>query len=373
MKIWVVGRGYPTPANRMWGVFELEQAKLLARNGHDVSYIALTLSFFSRKDPRGMRIFEEDGVKIYTCSKLYFPGKAGFYWERYEDRCWQELFSKAEEKGIPDLIHIHYPAMICSVNLAEKYRAGGVRIYATEHWSRVLINNLKEHELARLRYYATHASCFACVGKPLQEAVQKLVNVTVPMTIIPNIVSPVFFRNEPAEEKDEFTFVCVGRFVPVKQFDAVIRQFKAEFKDRKNVFLCMIGSGPERKKLEAEADGRVTFTGGIGIEDVARHIAKADALVSFSQYETFAAPVAEAWAAGKPVIVSDKSGIASYVDARNGIVVPADSESLLGKAMSDLFNDRAKYDSDHMRSFAADHFSDTAIRQQLTNMYTEYQ
>ena len=65
MKIWVIGRGYPTPENKMWGSFELEQAKMLARNGHDVSFIALTLSFFSRKDHRGIRSFVEDFVNIH--------------------------------------------------------------------------------------------------------------------------------------------------------------------------------------------------------------------------------------------------------------------------------------------------------------------
>ena len=104
MKIWVVGRGYPTPANKMWGSFELEQARLLARNGHDVSYIALTLSFFNRKDPRGMRIFDEDGVKVYAYSHLYFPGKFGVYWEGFEDKCWRLLYSKVEAvSGLPDI------------------------------------------------------------------------------------------------------------------------------------------------------------------------------------------------------------------------------------------------------------------------------
>lgn len=77
MKIWIIGRGYPTTSSGMWGSFELEQARLLARKGYDVSYIALTLSFFDRKAPRGLRNFQNGGVKVYACSYFFCPGKAG--------------------------------------------------------------------------------------------------------------------------------------------------------------------------------------------------------------------------------------------------------------------------------------------------------
>ena len=194
MKIWVIGRGYPTPENKMWGSFELEQAKMLARNGHDVSFIALTLSFFSRKDHRGIRSFVEDFVNIHTYSHFYFPGKLGAYLESFEDKCWRRVLKVAEkESGIPDIIHIHYPSMISSINEIEKYRERGVKIVVTEHWSRVLINNLKKHELARLNYYSTHANCFLSVSRLLLDAARILTEITVPTEIVPNIVSPVFF------------------------------------------------------------------------------------------------------------------------------------------------------------------------------------
>ena len=123
MKIWVIGRGYPTTSNKMWGSFEFEQAKLLARNGHDVSYISLTLSFFDRKDPRGYRNFIEDNVNVHAYSHFYFPGKFGIYWEKFEDKCWAKILGKAQEvSGLPDVIHVHYPSMISSIREIEKYR-----------------------------------------------------------------------------------------------------------------------------------------------------------------------------------------------------------------------------------------------------------
>ncbi len=375
MKIWVVGRGYPTPANKMWGSFELEQARLLARNGHDVSYIALTLSFFNRKDPRGMRIFDEDGVKVYAYSHLYFPGKFGVYWEGFEDKCWRLLYSKVEAvSGLPDIIHIHYPSMLSGVNVIESYRTRGVRIFVTEHWSRVLINTINKHERKRLQYYASHANCFACVSTALQDAVKKLTQTTVPMEIIPNIVSPVFFNEKNMSPSDKFTFVTVGRLVSLKQFDAVIKQFLRVFSDNQSVRLKVIGSGSERSQLEKLSgnDPRITFLGSLSLENVAHEIAQSNALVSFSKYETFAVPVAEAWACGKPAIVSKESGVASYVKKELGFVVPSNDSDLLGDILKKIYEQYEIYDAEYIRNSAEKSFSDAAIADRLNQMYTNY-
>ena len=376
MKIWVIGRGYPTPANKMWGSFELEQAKLLARGGHDVSYIALTLSFFDRKDPRGLRAFEEDGVAIYAYSHFYFPGKAGIYLEGFEDRCWRQLFQCAEKRsGKPELIHVHYPSMISSIHEIEKYRKQGVKLFATEHWSRVLVNNLKKHELARLRYYASHSNCFAFVSEALLKAARKRVEVTVPTEIVPNIVSPFFFRTAGKKKTDgSFTYISVGRLVELKQFDAVIQAFLSEFSGEEGVRFRIVGSGPERKKLEelAHGSGQITFTGELSLMEAAQEIADADVLVSFSRYETFAAPVSEAWASGKPAIVSNRSGVAAFVNDRNGRKVPANDRGALQKALREIRENYGSYDPDEIRAYAEEHFHDDAVLNQLNHIYSSY-
>ena len=375
MRVWVIGRGYPTAANRMWGSFELEQAKMLARNGCEVSYISLTLSFLNRKDPRGLRSFEEDGVRIYAYSRLYFPGKAGIYWESFEDRCWRSVLEKAEsDTGLPDIIHVHYPSMISSINEIDKYRSRGVKIFVTEHWSRVLINTLKGHERRRLQYYAQNADCFACVSEALQNAVKKLAAVTVPMEVIPNIVSPMFFEAAENTKKaeDGFTFITVGRLVPLKQFDVVIRQFLKEFDGNEKVKLRVVGSGTDRKKLKDIANGstQITFTGELSLEDTCKEVAEADALVSFSKYETFAAPVAEAWACGKPVIVSAESGISSYVNRQNGLVIKRKSHDKLSSALRYLYDHHKDYKPEDISHYAAVHFSDSAVMKKIRKMYT---
>lgn len=372
MKIWIVGRGYPTPDNKMFGSFELEQAKLLARYGHNVSYIALTLSFFDRKDPRGFRKIIDNGVNVFLYSHFYFPGKTGIYLAKYEDLLWGKLFAEAEkETGIPDIIHVHYPSMISSIYNIEEYRKKGVKLFATEHWSRVLNKNLRKHELSRLSYYVNHANCFAAVSEALIRSIKDYVSVNVPMIVIPNIVSPVFFQTYNKEQQRNFTFIAVGRLISIKQFDIVIRQFINAFSGLDNVRLKIVGSGPERGYLESLTKGnkQITFTGGLSIEETSIELARSNALVSYSKYETFAVPVAEGWAAGKPCIVSDKSGIASYVNKDLGMVVSASSEEELKEAMRCIYRNIDIYESEKIKGYAEKHFSDVIIEKKLEQMY----
>lgn len=373
MKIWVIGRGYPTTSNGMWGSFELEQAKLLNRNGHEVCYIALTLSFLNRKDPRGFRKFEEEGVRIYTYSHLYFPGKLGFYWERFEDNCWKLLLDKVkDDSGMPELIHVHYPSMISSIQEIEKYRSVGIRLFVTEHWSRVLINTLKKHEIGRLRYYGANANCFMSVGKQLLDAASNLVDISVPTEVVPNLVSPLFRAEKNTHSN--FTFVVIGRLVRLKQFDIVIQQFIKKFSENKNIRLVVIGSGSERKKLENLTVGndQIRFAGELELKNVAIELNKADVLVSFSKYETFCVPVAEAWLCGKPTIVSDKEGVASYLNHNLGISVPYDNPSELGNAMYEIYNNYEEYDSEIISEYARSIFSEKVIYDKLVKAYELY-
>lgn len=375
MKIWVVGRGYPTTANRQWGSFELEQAKLLARNGHEVSYIAMTLSFFNREDPRGFKRFSEENVNIYTYSHFYFPGKLGIYLQAFEDRCWDRLLAKIQHScGLPDVIHIHYPSMISSIHVIEKYRNEGVKIFVTEHWSRVLVNDLRKHELVRLKYYASCANGFLCVGEQLQEAVRSLAEVSVPMDVVPNLISPLFKWKDCKAKKEPFTFILVGRLIAIKQFDIVIRQFINKFGGNSAVKLKIIGAGSERKHLEKMSVGcsQIEFTGSLKLEEVAQEVAAANVLISYSRYETFSVPVIEAWACGKPVIISDRVGAVSYMKEELGIVVPYDSPEKLGAAMVEMRTRYEEYNPKMISEYARSNFCDAAIYDKLSEIYRRY-
>ena len=374
MKIWVIGRGYPTIYNGMRGSFEFDQAKLLARHGHDVTYISLSLTFLRKKDHRGLNHFCEEGVDVFAYSQLFFPGsvmkKLNIHFGKYEDKCWHKLFSCAlKSTGLPDIIHIHYPTMICSINEVEKLRKKGVKIFVTEHWTRVITKQLKEYELERMRYYACKANAFLTVGKSLVDSINELVDVKVPMEIVPNLVSPLF---KPAKnETSAFTFVAVGRMVPVKRFDVIASQFIRAFKGNDNIKLKLIGDGPEKRKLKGicKNNNQVIFTGALSADKVAKEVASSNVLICYSSLETFAVPIIEAWACGLPIITLESVPASVYCDNSRGLIIPEDNKNHLGKAMKSIMNNYDEYDKDSIAKFAEENFSDDAIYSKIVSIY----
>ena len=137
----------------------------------------------------------------------------------------------------------------------------------------------------------------------------------------------------------------LARLEPVKDI-ATLLDAVARVPD---VFLAIAGDGPLRPSLEAKAKnlgiaGRVRFLGRIA--GVAGLLKAADLYVQPSRHEGFPRAVAEAMAAGLPVVVSDAPGFADLVgDA--AIRVPVGDPTALADAIRTVLADpgtfRAKF------------------------------
>lgn len=127
---------------------------------------------------------------------------------------------------------------------------------------------------------------------------------------------------------------------PLVLVEAMARLGKADLE------LLVIGDGPERTTLERQASPRVRFAGHLEPCQVRDEMRQARALAFPSLcYETFGMAVAEAMAAGLPVIASDLGGTPEIVGDQAGRLVPpgditAWTAALRGLA-DDAFVDRA--------------------------------
>ena len=162
--------------------------------------------------------------------------------------------------------------------------------------------------------------------------------------------------------------------VPHKRFDAVITQFLKTFPGDENAGLVLIGSGPEKEKLEklSAGDPRITFTGIIPSKEVAKKVASCDALICYSSCETFAVPVIEAWASGKPVITLSSIPASVYCDETRGIVIDDKDQDDLGKAMIKIREQYENYDPEAIAKYARQNFGDEAIANALMEIYAKY-
>lgn len=372
MKIWVIGRDYPTKFNRMNGSFEFEQALMLADAGNDVCYFAVNLHTGRGKKKFG---FYHDRSGKVPASYFHFPGGKLLpvkVFEYLTVRSFIHMTEKAVKKyGLPDIIHVHYPALQ-PYKTFEYYQKQGVKIVATEHWTKVQDHTLSGANVRRLKDFAAKCDALLCVGSYLKTAIREITGTDREIMIVPNVANKLF---RPAEKKhDGFRFFAAGRFVPVKQFDRIVSAFCKVFRDIPGVTLTIAGSGKEAENIKSrvtpEMADRVRFTGTVNRERMAQLTADADALISYSRLETFCVPVIEAWSCGIPAVAASSSPVmADYPDERLGIEVDCDKTETLEAALKQIYTDVDKYDPKWISAFAAEHFSEKAVSERLIGIY----
>jgi GalNAc-alpha-(1->4)-GalNAc-alpha-(1->3)-diNAcBac-PP-undecaprenol alpha-1,4-N-acetyl-D-galactosaminyltransferase len=138
--------------------------------------------------------------------------------------------------------------------------------------------------------------------------------------------------------------VAVGRLVRQKGFDLLLEAFARIAQCHPEWAITILGQGPLRNELEAQADalglaGRVYFAGEV--PDPYSMFRDADLFVSASRFEGFGMALAEAMACGLPVISFDcPEGPGTIIrDGVDGILVPPENVAALAAAMDRLMSD----------------------------------
>lgn len=346
---------------------------MLARQGHDVTYIACVFHPFKKVKKWGFCSWNEEKVRIYTFSQFYFPARFHIYMNHFQEKVWGKLLSLCEkERGLPDIIHVHYPTMITQPKTILAYKERGIKIIATEHWTAVQTGQINGHERNQLKAYVSEADQFICVGKPLADSVLELTNTKHKVHIVPNVVPDYFTIKK--KDWNGFRFVAVGRLVPVKQFDHLINSFWQVYSGNKDVTLTIVGGGSEYKHLKKlvdrlEANEQIKMTGTLPRGETADIISLSDVLVCYSRLETFGVPVIEAWYCGLPVIASSAIGFAEYFNESLGLLIPYDDDKKLETSLSDVRNEYKKYSKDFIHSYADANFSEATVYKKLMKIY----
>ncbi len=375
MKIWVIGRSYPGKSNRMWGSFELEQAKLLAKKGNEVCYIACVFHPFRKIRKWGFCSWTDEQVHVYSYSLPYFPDRLHVYLDGIQLKIWKRLLSSIEEKeGLPDIIHVHYPTLLTQPSAILDFKKYGTKIVATEHWTAVQSGKINAHEKRQLKKYVAEADSFICVGAPLRNKIRELTHTKQQLLIVPNVV-PDFFECKMKNWND-FRFIAVGRLVPVKQFDHIIQAFWEVYSGCKDVTLTIVGGGSEYIHLKSLIDRlgaseQITLTGTLPRNKTSELISSSDVLVCYSRLETFGVPVIEALYCGIPVIASNAIGFLDDFDESLGILVDYSDDVNLKDSLLRIKDDYDKYSKEKIHSFAENNYSESAVYMKLIEIYNK--
>lgn len=113
----------------------------------------------------------------------------------------------------------------------------------------------------------------------------------------------------------------VGRLIDLKVIDILIDSFREI--DDPAIHFDVVGDGPERAKLEAQAEElkNVTFHGWVEHAEINTFYDQADIFVIPSVRECGGAVVLEAMASGLPCIVTDWGGPVDYIAEGTGLLV----------------------------------------------------
>jgi len=157
------------------------------------------------------------------------------------------------------------------------------------------------------------------------------------------------FRTANAEN----WFLTVGELVRHKRTEVALEAAR-----RAGARVKVVGTGPERERLQALYGDTAEFLGRVGDHELADLYSRARAFV-MPNVEEFGIAAVEAQAAGRPVVAIDAGGAReTVIDGGTGILVPAGDEGALAEALRhgsfDSFD--PSFIADHARNFSVEAF-----------------
>jgi glycosyltransferase involved in cell wall biosynthesis len=183
------------------------------------------------------------------------------------------------------------------------------------------------------------------------------------------------FRSEAAAG-DGVLLTWVGRLVPIKRVDVLLRAFANARSRGANARLAIVGDGELRRELEELASSlevaEHVYWAGYR-EDMLPVTAAADLAVLSSDNEGTPVSLIEAGAAATAAASTDVGGIADVVTPQTGILVAAGDADGLGAAIAELAGepDRRRAMGEHAREHIRSRYSVERLVRDIDALYAE--
>jgi glycosyltransferase involved in cell wall biosynthesis len=151
------------------------------------------------------------------------------------------------------------------------------------------------------------------------------------------------FRRDVGVQGGELLLTSVGRLVPTKRLEVLLRAFARLRAANAKVRLAIVGDGecrPALERLTAELGLRDTVTFVGYMQDVTGVAAASDIATLSSNTEGTPVALIEAAAAGRPAVATAVGGVADIVlDGSTGLLVPEGDDAALAAALGKLVDD----------------------------------
>ncbi len=381
MHILVIPTAYPSKQRPVSGVFYQEQVEALRRAGHQVGVITaprIIETWGMMKDTKRLPpLMTAEASNEYRLHHGWFPRIFPLITARLHKNAIEKAFQQyCEAQGQPDIIHAHnvfYSGYMASV-IRNRHHIPAV---ITEHSSNFMRGRVflpAQHHVAKQSFQGVDKTL--AVGQSLVKKLEELYHIKVES--LHNVVNTDFFFPSPVPDSANFQFALVAHLRPLKCVDNLIQAFVQAFPDAEDCILKIGGAGQELDNLKAlvqhlNCEDRVQFLGRLNREEVRDLFQQSQVIVSSSETETFGITLIEAMSCGKPVIATRSGGPEGFVTRETGILVSVNDVDALANALMTMRENYQNYNSETIRQYCENNFSEAAIVSRLETIYRSIQ
>lgn len=371
---------YPTARYPAGGIFCREQARALnTQEALDVMVLfvdRVTVWEWLRVSRRRAQIIYEDGVRVYRTAVpripglwplLYVLGAVGATWR-----------IRRSFRFRPDVLHAHVtlPAGLAGVFIKRFFR---IKLVLTEHTGpfSMLMRNRFAAYATRLTLHS--ADRVVAVSRALRDQIWAYPQLHRHVDIVPNVVDMEAFSGRrkvfaPGETK---RLLFIGEMeTSIKGVEYLLGAMSILKERRVEVQLDLVGQGRRAREYESLARAlgvseRCRFLGQVSHEEVAELMARADAFVLPSLAETFGVVLAEAMAAGLPVVATRCGGPEEIVTPDVGVLVERANSAALADGIEDVLSRPEEFPEEVLRAAAENRYGQVSIAHKLLSIYRQ--
>ncbi|MDG1477076.1 MAG: glycosyltransferase [Vicingaceae bacterium] len=286
-------------------------------------------------------------------------------------------FSKGVKLGVEcsDTTVIHAHGAVLNGTLA--YLIGkklNIPFVVTEHtgpYSRIL-NSWVESRISKFVF--NKAAKVLVVSNHQKNEVLKLGISPGKVEISYNPVNTDVFKITSTNNAKNIVFVS-----RLDEFKGGLRTLKAFHKispSHSDYQLTIVGEGEEYEAIKNyiktnNLQDKVVLKGTLTKPEIAEVFAASSFLVFPSRFETFGLVVAEALAAGLPVVCTNQTAPKEFVNDKNGILVDPDDIDEIATAMEQLIQNRNSYSATEIQQQIEDRFGISNFGKYLIGVYKQ--